>query len=353
MEESEHTGAGRRMKNYAKRAAKRIRRVQYIQKIKKLKTYALFIAMMAGIVLSPYLVDVRWITNLFVADPGHPIDITHLTTYTLFAMLFITYCKVSPRQMKFEKMHLWLLAFQWVGCWIAYGALVYLNKPVAAGVFVCLLASTATSAPVITGMLGGSVPRLATYCIFTNLSIAIIAPLYFSFMGVGAESGADSSFVVCFLSICRKVIPLALGPFFLAIIVKRIVPGIHQYFQTRQIISFWLWCFSLVLLMARTMGNLMTIESKEYAIAGMVAIGALAVCCLQFFVGRRIGRHFGDPVVGGQSLGQKNTILAIWMAQKFLDPTMLIVSIAPASYVLWQNIINSWQIWRYNRQKSK
>ena len=53
MEESEHTGAGRRMKNYAKRAAKRIRRVQYIQKIKKLKTYALFIAMMAGIVLSP------------------------------------------------------------------------------------------------------------------------------------------------------------------------------------------------------------------------------------------------------------------------------------------------------------
>ena len=100
------------------------------------------------------------------------------------------------------------------------------------------------------------------------------------------------------------------------------------------------------------MGNLMTIESKEYAIAGMVAIGALAVCCLQFFVGRRIGRHFGDPVVGGQSLGQKHH-LGHLDGSKFLDPTMLIVSIAPASYVLWQNIINSWQIWRYNRQKSK
>lgn len=333
-----------------RRAARKIRRYQYVQKIKKLKTYALFISMMAGFVLSPLLIDVRWLTNWFVPDSGQPVDCTHLTTYLLFAMLFITYCKVSPRQMRFEKMHLWLVLVQWVGCWVAYGALAWLHRPVASGIFICLLASTATSAPVITGMLGGSVPRLATYCIFTNLAIAGVAPVYFSLMGVGGES-LNAGFWHCFSTICAKVIPLALGPFFLALVVKALLPKVHQFFQTKQIISFWLWCSALVLLMARTMGNLLAIPSSEYRYAALIALGALAACAFQFYAGRRIGRRFGDAVVGGQSLGQKNTILAIWMAQSFFDPYFGIVSIAPASYVLWQNLVNSWQIWRFNRQK--
>jgi BASS family bile acid:Na+ symporter len=45
-------------------------------------------------------------------------------------------------------------------------------------------------------------------------------------------------------------------------------------------------------------------------------------------------------------LGKKNTILAMWMAQNFLHP---IVSIAPAAYILWQNIINSYQLWKKSR----
>ena len=103
--------------------------------------------------------------------------------------------------------------------------------------------------------------------------------------------------------------------------------------------------------MARTMGNLLNISSSDYLNASLVAGAALTVCLLQFFVGRKIGRACGDAVVGGQCLGQKNTILAIWMAQTFFDPHFGMVSIAPASYVLWQNLVNSWQIWRFNRKK--
>ncbi len=57
-------------------------------------------------------------------------------------------------------------------------------------------------------------------------------------------------------------------------------------------------------------------------------------------------RRFPPPV-GGQSLGQKNTVLAVWMAQSFLDP---ISSIAPTAYIVWQNFVNSWQIWRNGKQ---
>ncbi|GEM_PF-51570 len=335
----------------ARRAAKRLKRTEYVQKVKKLKTYSLFISMMLGFVLSPFLIDIRWLTGLFGYAPESPVDITSITKYLLFCMLFITYCKVSPKQMRFDKMHLWLVLTQWLGCWSVYFLLYRYSPAVASGAFICVLISTATSAPVITGMLGGSVPRLATYCIATNLLLAVVAPVYFSLMGVGAEEELNAGFWNCFSTICKKVIPLALGPFFLASLVKVVKPDIHQFFQTRQSISFWLWCVALVLLMARTMGNLLNISSSDYLNASLVAGAALTVCLLQFFVGRKIGRACGDAVVGGQCLGQKNTILAIWMAQTFFDPHFGMVSIAPASYVLWQNLVNSWQIWRFNRKK--
>ena len=66
------------------------------------------------------------------------------------------------------------------------------------------------------------------------------------------------------------------------------------------------------------------------------------MCVLQFYAGRRIGLRFSDRIAGAQGLGQKNTVLAIWMALTYLDP---IASVGPAAYVAWQNIINSAQLY--------
>ena len=35
----------------------------------------------------------------------------------------------------------------------------------------------------------------------------------------------------------------------------------------------------------------------------------------------KVGGRYGDRISGGQALGQKNTVLAIWMAQTYLDPS--------------------------------
>ena len=77
---------------------------------------------------------------------------------------------------------------------------------------------------------------------------------------------------------------------------------------------------------------------------------ALLICIMQFVLGRRIGRRYGDAVAGGQSLGQKNTVLAVWMSQAFLDP---LSSIAPTAYIIWQNFVNSFQIYRKDRKNRK
>jgi BASS family bile acid:Na+ symporter len=78
----------------------------------------------------------------------------------------------------------------------------------------------------------------------------------------------------------------------------------------------------------------------------IIALVGLVICCLQFYFGKTIGSLYNDRISAGQSMGQKNTILAIWMAHTYLHP---LASVGPGSYVLWQNIINSWQLWKKNR----
>ena len=55
-----------------------------------------------------------------------------------------------------------------------------------------------------------------------------------------------------------------------------------------------------------------------------------------------------DKVIeAGQSLGQKNTAFAIWVATAFLNP---LSSVGPGCYILWQNTINSVEIWLYRKK---
>ena len=70
-----------------------------------------------------------------------------------------------------------------------------------------------------------------------------------------------------------------------------------------------------------------------------------------FFCPKAVGYHYGDSISAGQALGQKNTVVGIWLTIAFLNP---IASIAPCAYVVWQNLINAWQLWykqKYGRLK--
>jgi len=111
-------------------------------------------------------------------------------------------------------------------------------------------------------------------------------------------------------------------------------------------LSFYLWSLALCVVTGRTVVFILKQNGSSHLTEILVAAGALVVCAGQFLIGRGIGKHYDDTVAGGQGLGQKNTILAIWMAQMYLNP---ISSIGPGAYVLWQNIINSYQVWQHRK----
>lgn len=262
--------------------------------------------------------------------------------YLIFVMLLLTYIRLSWSGITFTKMHLCLLVFQLVASILVYFILNPFSPVLAQGIMVCILAPTATSAPVIAGMLRGNIMSLTGYSLISNLLVVIAAPIIFSYIGYHELPFLDSA-----LQISQKVIFLLVVPFLLAIVLNKFTPKTSKFLQNNSGISFYLWSIALAVVSGRTLEFIIAQGESNLLVESLLALFSLLICGFQFWLGRKIGKKHDDTVAGGQGLGQKNTILAIWMAQVYLNP---IASIGPGAYVLWQNMINSWQVWRNRRE---
>lgn len=271
--------------------------------------------------------------------------LSFLSPCLIFVMLLITFCRVRPADFKVTRFIWALLAIQLLGAVAAYLILLPFNVDIAQGAFICIFCPTATAAPVITGMLGGSVSRLVTYSIFSNVAVAILAPALFTLMGTGAEFTFIDSVAV----ISSKVFPLILAPLALALLMQAFLPKIHDSISNHQSLSFYIWAFALIIVVGNAVSFIMREPSDRIPEMMLIALVSLVACCLQFFVGRKVGGRLGDKIAGAQGLGQKNTVLAIWMALTYMNP---IASVGPAAYVAWQNTINSLQLF-YKTKRNK
>lgn len=269
--------------------------------------------------------------------------IAFLSQYLIFTMLLITFCKISFKEFRVTRLSWSLLAIQVLGALAVYFSLLPCGDAVAQGAFICVFCPTATAAPVITGMLGGSISRLATFSIISNVAVAILAPILFTMMG----SDAQLSMVESMLMISERVLPMILLPLILALLLKRFLPRLHKGISDRQSVSFYIWSVALFIVVGKAVTFVMAEPTEKIPEMLLIALLSGIICCAQFYYGRKIGGINGDKVVGGQGLGQKNTILAVWMTITYLNP---LASIGPAAYVFWQNTINSWQLYRKHRQ---
>lgn len=261
-----------------------------------------------------------------------------ITPTLIFLMLFFTFCRVKFSQMRPSWLHVWLLVFQIAVSVGVYLLLIPFNDILAQGALICVLAPVAMAAVVIGGMLGANITTMAAYSLICNMVIALVAPVVLSLVGNGA----------CTLGgILARIAPLLVFPFFAAQFCRWALPGAARWIAEHSQISFYMWLLSLTVIIGRTTSYIIDLGSGNlFTEAGLAGI-ALLICILQFKVGRALGRRYGDAPAGGQSLGQKNTVLAVWMAQSFLNP---ISSIAPTAYIVWQNFVNSYQIWKKDRE---
>jgi len=302
--------------------------------------YVLPFAIITGIV--SYFIYV----NISALDNTHR-TVSHIISYLqptlLFIMLFASFCKVAPHELRPHRWMLKMLGVQ-VFSFVLLGLILiyYPNitgKIIIESGMICMICPTATAAVVVTNKLHGNASTVVSYTCIINLSAAIIIPCIISFMDIGSP---EHGFTTSFLLILGKVFPLLILPLLLAWFVRYMTPGIHKKILSYPNLAFNLWTIALTLAIA--------VSVKAFVHSGetltnlfMIALVSLICCIIQFYIGRQIGSKHGEPVAGAQGLGQKNTIFAIWMAYTFLDP---VTALAGGFYSIWHNVINSWQLYR-------
>jgi BASS family bile acid:Na+ symporter len=285
---------------------------------------------------------------------GYPIiiHIRFMMPYFLFCVLLFTFIKVSFKDLRYEPLHGWLLAIQMVGSFAFFFILYPFNKYVAEGAMLCMVAPTAAAAAAVTGKLGGSISSTTTYTILSSILTAIIVPLAFPYVASlppDIDVHADNNFFVFMFIIMKRIFPILILPMILAYIIRRYIPPLYNQMIRIKDANFYLWGMSLIIITAVTVESLVDSKVDGWTEI-LITLSGLVTCIIQFFIGKRIGSHYNQRVTGGQGLGQKNTVITIWISQMYMNP---IASIAPCSYVIWQNIINSYQLWKKRKKDNE
>lgn len=275
-----------------------------------------------------------------VGEAAAPL-ILDLLPVLIFSMLYITFCKIQVADMRPRTWHFVLQGIRTLLSAVAVGAILLVDdlatKIVLEGIFICVICPTAAAAPVITEKLGGNIASLTVYTIIANIVTSIIIPFFFPIV----EKSADISFSFAFMMVLKRVVTVLLVPLCLALLTRRYLPKVAEAVKRRKNLAFYIWAFNLSIVMGMTVHNIThaPVGSGELALLVILPLG---VTLLLFSIGKSVGRHYGESISAGQALGQKNTIVGIWLTITFLNPT---AAVAPCAYVIWQNCVNAWQLW--------
>lgn len=263
---------------------------------------------------------------------------------TVFLTLLATFCKVDFHQMRPHRWHIGVLAAQ-VLLVVANLGIIFLvgddldQQLIWQGVLTCTIAPSASAAPVVTGKLGGNINTMTTFTVISALASALMIPLVFPPL----TSTVHLTFFETFLIILQKVSMVLLLPLVLGWLMQHYVKTVCCRIASMPNLSFYLWGVSLTIVAGVTVKNILHSNAPLWLLTAIAAL-SFVVCFVQFGIGRAIGRHLGEEICSGQALFQKNTSLAIWVAYLYLHP---VASVGAGCYVLWQNIINSAELWHY------
>lgn len=284
-----------------------------------------------------------------IGDAVGPL-LVKLLPVLIFVMLYITFCKIQTGDLRPRAWHFILQAIRILLSGLLVLAILHTTNPmtklVLEGAFVCVICPTAAAAPVITERLGGSIASLTIYTILANVVTSIIIPLFFPMV----EKSTEITFLTAFNMILRRITFVLIIPLCLAMLTRKFLPNVATRIKETKNLAFYIWGFNLSIIMGLTIRNILSTQIYGTVLALLLLL-PLVISIFLFSIGKAVGYRYGDSISAGQALGQKNTVVGIWLTIAFLNP---IASIAPCAYVVWQNLINAWQLWykqKYGRLK--
>ena len=310
-----------------------------------LKDWTLPVAIATGTVV--YLIF-YWVPLLDAAGDTLGEVVDTVFPMMVFCTLFSTFCRIDFHQMRPHHWHVGVMATQLLlvalNVWIIFCVEANMwQKILWESVLTCIIGPAATAAPVVTAKIGGNINTMTAFVVISSFASALMIPAVFPLL----ERGSQLDFWSAFLIILEKLAYVLILPLLLGWYMQHFAKRICQWIVSIPDLSFYLWAVQLSVTSGVTVRNIVHSDAG-LGLLLMIAGLSLILCFVLFLVGRFIGRHLGDEIDGGQALFQKNTALSIWVAYTYLNP---VASVGAGCYVLWQNIVNSVELWEYRRKK--
>ena len=334
------------------------------------------------------------------------LPLSPILPWLIFFMLFFTFCKVNPLDLRLHRWHWVVLAVQIIFSLGTYALIVAFtdNKLLAQGLLLCFIMPTATAAPIIAGKLGGSIQNLTTFTLLSNFATSLIVPALFPLINMDAQSALfdyqfSATFWPAFTLILSRIAPLLLGPFLLAWLLRIS----YNYYHRRKHLSatetrglslkrsfspsgfaseaglpvfvlpqnwaqapFYLWVASIVVLSSVVTRTVLENIHTSLSLILYLLLGSFISCLLQFGLGRLIGywmpapskgRDYQDVLINPAAAPKTMAgVSSITAGQAFgqkntslgvwMAQTYLnpMASLGAAAYIIWQNLFNSAQL---------
>ena len=176
--------------------------------MQRFRSFVLPVAIVVGLLFHHYLA---------MAKPVVP--------FLIFTILFLNFSSVEVRTLRVRPIHWWLLAFQVFVSLGGYLLLHPFNELLAQGVLIGILSPVAASVVVIACMLGADRSTITTYTLVGNFGVALLAPVYFSFIG----TNVTMPFWDSFLLILSKIAPTLILPLVLSILLQLFAPKVNNF----------------------------------------------------------------------------------------------------------------------------
>ena len=266
--------------------------------------------------------------------------------WMVFSTLFSTFCRIDFHQMRPHRWHIGIIATQlvlvalnvWLIMWTESEGSRFLYE----ALLTCIIGPAATAAPVVTAKIGGNINTMTAFVVLSSFVCALTIPAVFPLI----ERGAGLDFWSAFFIILQKLSVVLILPLVLGWCMQHFAKRLCAWIVSIPDLSFYLWAAQLSVTSGVTVRNIVHSQGS-LSLLLMIALLSLVLCFVLFVIGRCVGSRLGDEVNGGQASFQKNTALSIWVAYTYLNP---LSSVGAGCYVLWQNIINSIELWHYRRQ---
>ena len=267
---------------------------------------------------------------------------TFLVRYFVMAMLFLAFLGIDFHSRILTKLHFKVLIANLLIPLALFGLLYPFGYTFAISAFVIAIAPTAAGAPVISSFLRADVAVVTVSVILTSPAVAVFLPFVLPLL-----MGPVANLSV--LDLILPIFSLVFIPLILSQLIKRYWIKLHDGLLKFKFLAFYLFIGNVFIASGKATNFITTDETTSFSVISIIAIITGIVCLFKFQFGQYLGGK-AFPIEASMALGRKNTMFALWLALTFVSP---VAALAPIFYVLFQNLYNSWQIWRISNPLQK